>query len=174
MQRILRSGYCFYNNITDLEFRKKWGALYNWMAVSSGHFAPETWRVPSDADWTELEDFLIANGYNWDGSTTGNKVAKAMAANTDWMFSPTEGAIGDYLSENNATGFSALPGGKRFADDGVFEEELGYFGNWWTSSFDTATGDAFARGLSSQHELLARYSHKKTCGYSVRLVRDLN
>ena len=65
------------------------GKLYNWYAVMGIHdaasltdatlrkeFAPEGWHVPSDAEWTTLENYLIANGYNYDGTTTGNKEHK--------------------------------------------------------------------------------------------------
>ena len=68
--------------------------LYNWYAVAGIHdtdpntpnkeFAPEGWHVPTDAEWTTLEEYLIASGYNYDGTTTGNKIAKAMASNTGW------------------------------------------------------------------------------------------
>ena len=54
--------------------------LYNWFAVMGIHdtdpntpnkeFAPEGWHVPSDAEWTTLENYLIANGYNYDQTTT--------------------------------------------------------------------------------------------------------
>ena len=53
--------------------------FYNWYAVMGIHdndpntpnkeFAPEGWHVPSDAEWTNLEEHLIANGYNYDGTT---------------------------------------------------------------------------------------------------------
>ena len=39
-------------------------------------FAPEGWHVPSDTEWTTLEEHLITNGYNYDDTTTENKIAK--------------------------------------------------------------------------------------------------
>jgi methyl-accepting chemotaxis protein len=56
-----------------------YGRLYNWYAVNTGKLAPVGWHVPTDDDWTILENYLIANGYNYDGTTTENKIAKAMA-----------------------------------------------------------------------------------------------
>ena len=38
----------------------------------------------TDAEWTTLEEYLIANGYNYDGTITGNKIAKAMSSTTGW------------------------------------------------------------------------------------------
>ena len=68
--------------------------LYNLYAVMGIHdtdpntpdkeFAPEGWHVPSDMEWTTLEDHLIANGYNYDQSTTENKLAKSIASTTGW------------------------------------------------------------------------------------------
>jgi len=74
--------YCYYANNPDN--KAKYGALYNWHAVNTGKLAPEGWRVPTDAEWDTLKNYLITNGYNWDGTTTGNKIGKALAARTDW------------------------------------------------------------------------------------------
>ena len=60
--------YCYYDN--DLDNKNKYGALYNFHVVNTGKLAPEGWRVPTDDDWTNLEDYLIYSGYNWDGSTS--------------------------------------------------------------------------------------------------------
>ena len=77
-------GYCFYNNTTDAVAQKKWGALYNWYTVETGKLTPEGWHVPTNNDWRLLELYLIVNGYNWDGTTDSNKIAKSLAAKTDW------------------------------------------------------------------------------------------
>jgi len=60
-----------------------------------------------------LENYLIANGYNYDGTTTGNKIAQSMAAKTGWTSSTTPGAPGYDLNSNNSSGFSGMPGGRR-------------------------------------------------------------
>ena len=81
-------------------------------AVNMGKISPKKGgRVPTDADWTKLEEYLIANGYNWDGSKEGNKIAKALAAKTDWESYTEAVTPGNALSKNNASSFSALPGG---------------------------------------------------------------
>jgi len=79
-------------------------------------FAPEGWHVPTDAEWTTLEEHLIANGYNYDGTTTGNKIAKAMASTTGWISSTAPGVPGNNQSSNNSSGFNALPEGNRSYD----------------------------------------------------------
>ncbi|MDD4729737.1 MAG: FISUMP domain-containing protein, partial [Dysgonamonadaceae bacterium] len=69
-------GYCFYNN--DAANKSTYGALYNWFTVNTNKLAPTGWHVPTDAESTTLENYLIANGFNYDGTTTGNKIAKSM------------------------------------------------------------------------------------------------
>ncbi len=84
-----------------------------------------------DAEWTKLENYLIANGYNYDGTTTGNKIAKSMAATTYWNSYANAGAIGNILPANNSSGFSALPGGYRGNEGSFFN--IGNTGVWWSS-----------------------------------------
>jgi len=163
-------GYCYYNNATHPDTIKKWGALYNWYAVSPNNpkqISPAGWRVPSDADWTVLENYLIAAGYNFDGISTGNKIAKSLAAKTDWESSTFAGAIGNDLSKNNATGFSALPGGNRSGGGFI---ELNKFSYWWTAT-EVRTIYAYYRHLYFNNDHLDRFNYFKSGGYSVRLVR---
>jgi uncharacterized protein (TIGR02145 family)/uncharacterized repeat protein (TIGR02543 family) len=164
-------GFCWYANSTIAAERQKWGALYNWYAVQTGKLAPAGWRVPTDEDWTTLQEYLVANGYNHDGTTSGNKIAKAMAAESEWQSSTTTGVIGNDLSSNNGSGFAALPGGYR-DDQGNFKSQNDY-GYWWTSTINTAP-NAWARYLYSDGEYLARYYDTMKHGFSVRLVRDHN
>jgi uncharacterized protein (TIGR02145 family) len=163
--------YCWYEDSTGAAYRQKWGALYNWYAVNTGKLAPEGWRVPTDADWTTLENYLIANGYNWDGTTTENKIGKSMAARTDWpsFTKARAGTIGNDLGKNNASGFSALPGGYR-TNDGNFYTIRDY-GYWWSATEYDASG-AWDRNLRCLIERLLRYDTNKSCGFSVRLLRD--
>jgi uncharacterized protein (TIGR02145 family) len=168
-------GYCFYNNSTDGSFQEKWGALYNWYAVNTSKLAPAGWHVPTNADWQQLEEYLIANGYNWDKSTSGNKIGKSLAAKTDWSSSSGAGDVGNNLSSNNSTGFSALPGGYRNLEPftgGVFRNQSN-IGYWWSAT-DSDTSSAYYLILYYGSEDLNRVSSSKKFGFSVRLVRDLN
>ena len=105
--------YCFYKNTTNPDSIRRYGAIYNWAAAYTKNIAPTGWHVPSDAEWDTLQNSLIAKGYDWDGTIGGEKIAKSMAAKTDWLPSPYNGTIGCDLSKNNRSGFSALPGGYR-------------------------------------------------------------
>jgi uncharacterized protein (TIGR02145 family) len=122
-----------------------------------------------DAEWDTLQNYLIAKGYNWDGTTTGNKIAKSLATKTDWYTYTTTGTIGCDLTENNSSGFSALPGGSRYYLD-TFSAQS-YNGSWWSASeFDVSS--AYNRYLYMNNDYFNRSHFNKNCGYSVRLVRD--
>jgi uncharacterized protein (TIGR02145 family) len=111
----------------------------------------------------------MANGYNWDGSTSGNKIAKSMAAKTDWTENSTPGAPGCDLTKNNRSGFSALPAGYR-RGDGTFDGQS-YSSDWWGATNADAS-NAWYRGISYDFDYPGRDSYAKLAGFSVRLVRD--
>ena len=153
--------------------------LYNWYAVMGIHdtdpntpnkeFAPEGWHVPSDAEWTTLENYLIANGYNYDGTTRENKIAKAMSSTTGWSTSTELGAVGNDQSLNNSSGFNAFPEGYR-SSSGSFSYE-GNVAFFWSSTEDF-TYNAWYRFLSYNYSYLFRNFINKQDGFSVRFVRD--
>ncbi len=135
---LVTPGYCWYNN--DASYKNPYGALYNWYTVNTGKLAPKGWRVPSQEDWTSLRNYLIANGYNYDGTTSGNKIAKALTSINSWRSERTvEGTPGssDYREKQNSSGFSALPGGSRQEEGFVAE---GYVGLWLSSQSANCVG----------------------------------
>ena len=153
--------------------------LYNWYAVAGIHdtdpntpnkeFAPEGWHVPSDAEWITLENYLTANGYNYDGTNEGNTIAKAMASTTGWNDSGEDGDPGKNQSLNNSSGFNAFPEGYRGS--------YGSFGNegddaiFWSST-ENGTDGAWSRYLLGNDSNLYRSTSSKRVGFSVRFVRD--
>ena len=144
-----------------------YGVLYNWPAAMAGAsssstnpsgvrgICPSGWHLPSNSEWQQLEDYLIANGNNYDGTTTGDKIAKSLAATTLWNSSTNTGAIGNNLSLNNKSGFSALPGGSR-ANDGDFYD-IGNYGNWWSST-ENLSDYAWGRSLGYYNSRFSRSS----------------
>ena len=156
--------------------------LYNWYAVMGIHdavsltdpsqrkqFAPEGWHVPSDNEWTTLEEYLIAHGYNYDGTTTGNRIAKAMASTTGWISDTGTGAPGNDQSLNNDSGFNAFPEGYRLNNGSFFIE--GYNAIFWSST-EINTSNAWFRNLYFSFSNLSRDYSYKHYGFSVRFVRD--
>jgi hypothetical protein len=61
--------------------------------------------VPSDAVCAELENYLVANGYNWDETTTGNKIGKSLATKTGWHINYSGGNVDCNMSTKNKSGF---------------------------------------------------------------------
>jgi len=151
----LESGaYCNYNNTENADTIATYGRLYNFYAVSTGKLAPKGWHVPSDAEWTELTDYLGGAGVAGDNlKETGT---------THWT-SPNTGAT-------NETGFTALPGAYRLPT-GTFYD-IGYSGYWWSVTEYDAT-HAWHRLMDYYFsDVLWDYGGGKEVGFSVRCVRD--
>jgi uncharacterized protein (TIGR02145 family) len=164
--------YCYYNNTANTDSIKIFGSMYNWYVVNPANakkLAPLGWHVPTDSEWETLQNHLIANGYNWDSTKTGNKIAASMAAKSDWKTSTATDGIGKDLTINNRSGFSALPGGYR-NDDGGFVY-IGSDGDWWSVTEFNASIALF-RNLYFGTVTFYRLSYPKSCGFSVRLMRD--
>jgi uncharacterized protein (TIGR02145 family) len=161
--------YCYYKNTTDADKIRNYGALYNWYAVNTGILAPPGWHIPDTTDWNILVYFLIANGYNWDETTTDNKIAKSLAAKTNWLSYSTEGAVGNDLTGNNTSGFSALPGGSRRFNGSFFN--FGGHGYWWCSNEQDSIMVNF--GYLDYNSIGFYWSGTNyNFGFSVRLLKD--
>jgi uncharacterized protein (TIGR02145 family) len=155
--------YCNYNN--NVTIGTKYGKLYNWYAVNTGKLAPAGWHVPTDAEWTTLENYVSSN------LGTSGSVAKALAATVDWAASTTAGAVGNDLTKNNSTGFSALPGGNRYEHGS--SGNLGDYGFWWSSSKTSATTAWYRYMHYYSSRMLRDYGdYFEVVGFSVRCVKD--
>jgi uncharacterized protein (TIGR02145 family) len=154
--------YCDFDNTPGNSII--YGKLYNWYSVDdSRNIAPTGWHVPTDAEWATLENFVAAN------LGASGSLAKALASTTAWASSTGEGAVGNDLTKNNCTGFSALPGGIRLGN-GEFLDD-GRYGAWWSSTdlYSSYTSD---RSLSESYGDLFSYGSNKEDGLSVRCVKD--
>jgi len=157
--------WCYYNN--DPANGAIYGKLYNWYAVAGIYDAASAsnpalrkklalngWHVPTDAEWSTLTDFL--DGAN----VAGGKMKETGTAH--WI-SPNQNA-------NNSSGFTGLPGGRRWVN-GTFDI-IGYYGLWWSSSED-GTANALNRALSFGHGSADNsFDGNKTFGFSVRCLKD--
>ena len=157
-----------------------YGVLYNWSAAMAGSSSsssnpsgvqgvcPTGWHLPSDAEWTSLTLYVSSQPeYICNGNA--DYIAKALAATTNWNTSSSTCAIGNNLSTNNATGFSALPGGYRTLN-GNFNF-IGYSGFWW-SSYELSSSDAWNLSMYYDNGYVIRSYNIKAYGYSVRCLRD--
>jgi uncharacterized protein (TIGR02145 family) len=154
---LLNTGaYCFYNN--DILNKNAYGALYNWYSIADqGKICPSGWHVPSDAEWSILENFL--GGSN----SAGMKIKEVGLIH--WL-SPNIGA-------SNLSGFTALPAGSRnyFGNDDFLG--LGYYCMWWSfTEHHTFNDSAWYRSLNTFESVLGRNYYLKRVGFSVRCVMD--
>lgn len=145
--------YCNYHNSTHNDTIEPFGRLFNWYAVESGKLCPIGWHVPSDAEWTELTDYL--GGAN----EAGGKLKEIGA--THWN-SPNIGAT-------NESGFTAIPVGYR-ADNGTFAH-IGFYALWWSST-EYDEDKSWDRDMSNTSSNIVRYRFNKGTGLSVRCVKD--
>jgi uncharacterized protein (TIGR02145 family) len=155
--------YCYYNNNTGGE-ADIYGALYTWAAamgdsaVSSNTnpsgvqgVCPDNWHLPSDAEWTELTDYL-----------GGERIAGDKMKATG--FSSNNGAT-------NESHFTGLVAGYRSGETGVFWG-LGTSAYFWSSTnriFSSYTGN---RTLSLNWSWCQSTSIYRSVGSSVRCVKD--
>lgn len=161
-------GFCWYNN--NLSSNKDvYGGLYNWYTVKTNKLAPIGWHIPSNDEWATLERYLIENYCNYDGSPSGNKLAKSIATSVGWEKSTSEGAIGNNFTQNNSSGFTGVPGGFRDIDGEYYNVSRTAF--WWCSTEINSNG-ASARRLSYEFSAIYNSGNIKQCGLSVRCIKD--
>ena len=155
-----------------------YGYLYNWKALmgnSSSSSAnpsgvqgicPTGWHVPSDAEWTQLTDYVSGQSQYVCG-VSNSLIAKALASATGWQSSSQICAVGNNPSFNNTTGFSALPAGGYFGYYLNFGDDA-YF--WSATEYDY--GNAYYSAFSYNDANVNRHYSNKYYGFSVRCVRD--
>lgn len=154
--------YCWYNN--NESNKATYGALYNWQAARSSHnICPVGWNVPSDENFKTLEMALgmeeaEANASGWRGTDQGARLKSA----TGWSAG----------NGTNTSGFTALPAGYRYYEDGTFQlaGDVAYF---WTRSRDS-DDRSFMRQLDKDHTNVQRQNADNKAGKSIRCVKDQN
>ncbi len=154
-------GFCWYNN--DPDFNKPvYGALYNWYAANSANICPTGWHTATNDEYDAMEVSIglaqaDINIWGWRGTDHGSK----MKNTTGWN-----------AGENgtNTSGFSALPGGYRFHNDGLYfgQNTLGY---WWTSTEHDADRGWYRR-LDGNNAAVYKASTDKNAGKAIRCVKN--
>ena len=157
-------------------FLYRWDDMMHGAATSSTNpsgvrgICPIGWHVPSDAEWTQLTDY-VGSQSNWMCGSSSANVARALAANTGWIQSSTECAPGNQLTSNNATGFSALPAGYVENND---LDLYGYRAIFWSSTQYNGS-NAYPRDFYYNSATVSNNSggfNNKSYGRSVRCLRD--
>ena len=143
----------YYNNSAETygEHGNKYGLLYNWYAVkylidNAATIIPG-WHVPTTSEWDALATAVGGS------STAGTK----LKSTTGWSSGNGDGSYG----------FAAFPAGRQ--DSGSFYY-LGSIANFWTAT-ESSSSYAYYRYFNTGASMNS-YSHNKSSGYSVRLVKD--
>ena len=159
-----------------------YGYLYNWKAVMGNSsssdlnpsgvqgICPVGWHVPSDAEWTELTDYVSTQSEYVCGDSSGN-IAKALSATFGWLTDATSCAVGNDTNANNATGFSACPAGYYQYNTQRFNQ----YSDYWSSTQSAngcANGCVWFRDLDYRYPNVGRYTADQSVGFSVRCLRD--
>lgn len=175
--------YYDYSFISNLNLEDR-GYLYNWSAAmhcaSSSNASPSGvqgicpvgWHLPSDAEWTQLTDYVSGQGQYWCNNDSIN-IARALSSSTDWMSSTHICAINETNSLNiigpsSSTGFRAMPAGSWGRNSDL------YSGNK-SALFWSATGwvtGAYFRYLYYENPDIQRLECGSRYGLSVRCLRD--
>ena len=124
----------------------KYGYLYNYQTALN--VCPTGWHLPKSSD---IDHLIISLGGMWNGG----KLKSMELGNEDKNLS------------TNSTGFNAVPGGFR-SDDGVFSE-IGYEGNWWTS---TSNGLVYVLKLVNSINVIVKDFNSSEFGISIRCIKN--
>jgi uncharacterized protein (TIGR02145 family) len=177
--------YCYDNNTTYCDL---YGRLYLWQTLMNGAgssnnnpsgvqgICPTGWHVPSDAEWSQLVDYVAAQGYPNSNvaNGTGNALKSCRQENSPlagdcnttvhprWDSDITHNGFDEF-------GFSALPGGGNAF--GYYGNNVGKEGNWWSST-EYSSAFAWVRVLRRWRGDVYSYSEFKTAGFSVRCLKD--
>ena len=185
----LDTAYWYYP-MDDAANKPNYGLLYNWPAVVRGvtgsaanpsgvqGICPDGWHVPSDAEWTQLTDYVSSySEYVCSGNNIN--IAKSLVSTVGWNLSSINNpclAGNDTPATNNTTGFGALPAG--YGNDDYTNEfiygGLGYNTAFWTStiaevSYDPVYYRLFHFNLA---EIIRNYDYGYQSANAVRCVHN--
>lgn len=130
------------------KYRKAWGLLYNYFAVSDPRgLCPLGWRIPNNKDWIELENHL------------GKETASfKMKSKTGWI---------NNGNGSDESGFNGSPGGFRI-QNGDFRLGL-RVAYWWSESQDDKQ-QVTSILLFDYDKKIFRIQYPKQLGQSVRCI----
>jgi len=159
-----------------------YGRLYDWETAKG--VCPSGWRLPSNAEWTALIDYVSGDGRTTGSDNVDFAVGKYLKSANDW--NNMLGNCGPFGSGNSklcedSYGFAALPGGykKGTTKSGTMSE-----GRWWSASESSAdSAYMYAMGNSVDANTTAwgdptgggfflKLTDIKSSLFSVRCVKD--
>lgn len=169
--------YCYFNNseasntVLYTYTAATNDAPYDGVSYAQG-IAPNGWHIPGTGEWYELRDYLINNGHNYDGSSSGSYIAKSLASNSGWDTNNTEGSPGNNQLTNNRSGFNALPTGFRKDYYGRFHFNSKKYARWWCRPVGNSGSTNFGLNYASKYFFTDGDNTGSSCGFSVRCVKN--
>ena len=145
-----------------------YGYLYNYKAVSLG-ICPTGWHVPTSSELQALANYVGSQNAYICGNNS-NYVAKALASTSGWNSSTITCTPGETPSNNNATGFSALPAGARLSNSYSNFGSCAYF--WSASEVSNNNSYAWIHCIGHSSQGVSTLYGDKSEGYAVRCVKD--
>ena len=168
----------YYDNTNSYISLSQRGYHYNWPAVMHGAASsnanpsgvqgvcPTGWHVPSNTEWIQLFDYMGTVQEYVCGDDPQN-IAKALADTTEWSNNSNPCAVGNDISLNNASGFSAMPVGVRWFD-GFYWDYLTYF----CSSTESSDSEIYVKIIRVSNGNVLQSVWEKRYGYPVRCLRN--
>lgn len=167
---------------------QNYGALYNWPAAMNGAqsssanpstvqgVCPTGWHLPSDAEWTQLVNYVVAQGYANESTINGagnalkscRQVNSPIIGNCNTADHPRWESHGTHYG-TDVFGFAAHGGGFRHSN-GDFPN-IAVLGFWWSATGVSST-EALARIINRGLGAIFTDDLPMSYGYSVRCIRD--
>ena len=159
------------------------GLLYNWPAVMKGAassdlnpsgvqgIAPTGWHVPSDAEWTQLKNY-VGSVSEYILNNNSLFIAKALASQTYWNASTNNYAVGNDLTANNKTLFCVVPAGYCYGSTFYNADLFAYF--WSSTQTAGDPNDVYFNSMKNSDPRVYFSGRNKINGLSVRCVCNLS
>lgn len=147
-----------YGNVENLQY---FGGIYNLAAALDDRgICPTGWRIPSDSDWLELEDYI--------------GVDTLEAVQQSWYGETISAGHGlrhrSFFDGADQFGLGLLAGGQ-FTPSGQFNG-IGKIGSYWTTS-EATENQYWNRTVSEDYPLLVgRIANNPEAGLSVRCIKN--
>jgi len=134
----------------------KYGRLYDWKTAKTS--CPKGWYLPSEADWSDLMQFVNPScPLIGDCANAGTKLK----------------AVSGWNNDGNGTdnyGFAALPGGVGISASNF--RDVGNGGLWWSASADPDAKTASRISIDIDGPDVHRSSSDKNFLFSIRCITD--
>ncbi|TVQ15198.1 MAG: hypothetical protein EA361_06305 [Bacteroidetes bacterium] len=160
---------------SDEQMVDAYGKLYNFYAVEDERgLCPVGWRVPTDGEWTALENYLVINYGEINNGNAANalkscrQIESPLGGDCDTSEHPRWREHGTHYG-TDLFGFNALPSGYRTSTGGYFN--LGSSGAWWTSTAFGGLGTWYRSFFYLYGNFYTEIYNAKH-GYSVRCIKD--